>query len=131
MNKDINIPEVKDVHIAAVYVLNESFNTYEWNVYLINNQSHPIETVLVVSKGANQGVATSVLRKQIKVLPAKSFVKLEYLHDDMLSIENQFLVSFFVDQTLFDKSFIFVPNSISQKNCVNLPVIPEKGILAI
>lgn len=130
MKKDIIIPTVNDIHIAAVYVLNESFNTYEWNVYLINNQSTAIETVLVVSKGAKEGTTTSVLRKQIKVIPAKSFVKLEYLHDDLLSVENRFLVSFFQDNQLFDKTFIFSKGSIHKNACIKLPIIPEKGVLA-
>ena len=130
MKKDIQFPKVLDVYVAAVYVLNESFNTYEWNIYLINNFSTAIETVLVVSKGGDTTKSTSVLRKQIKVLPAKSFVKLEYLHDDLLSVENRFLVSYFIDHQLFDKSYSFAPNSISQKNSVDIPIIPEKGILA-
>lgn len=130
MKKDIHIPKVIEVFVAAVYVFNESFKTYEWNVYLINNQSIPLETVLVVSKGAKKGTSTSVLRKQIKVLPAKSFVKLEYLHEDLRSIENRFLVSFFQGNQLFDKTFCFPAGSIKESDCVQLPQVPEKGILA-
>lgn len=130
MKKDIVIPLVTEIYVAAVYVHNESFNTYEWNAYLINNQPNAIETVLVVSKGAKNGATTSVLRKQIKVLPAKSFVKLEYLHEDLLSIENRFLVSYFQDNQLFDITFEFKAGSIHKNKCINLPVIPEKGVLA-
>lgn len=130
MKKDIQFPKVLKVYVAAVYVLNESFNTYEWNIYLINDCSTAIETVLVVSKGGDDKKLTSVLRKQIKVLPAKSFVKLEYLHEDLVEIENRFLVSFFVGNQLLDKNFCFAPKSISKKKCINLPIIPEKGILA-
>lgn len=129
MKKDITIPEVTEVYVAAIYVHNESFDTYEWNVYLINNHQEPIETVLVVSKGAQQK-NTSVLRKSIAHLPAKSFAKLEYLHDDLLAIENRFMVTFFKDAKLFDKTFVFPSKSIKTSKIKPLPVVPEKGILA-
>ncbi|MCH8535256.1 MAG: hypothetical protein LAT51_09325 [Flavobacteriaceae bacterium] len=129
MKKDITIPEVTEVYVAAIYVHNESFDTYEWNVYLINNHQEPIETVLVVSKGAQQKT-TSVLRKSIAHLPAKSFAKLEYLHDDLLAIENRFMVTFFKDAKLFDKTFVFPSKSIKTSKIKPLPVVPEKGILA-
>lgn len=130
MKKDIQIPEVKDVHVAAIFVHNETLNSYEWNIYLLNNQPLPIETVLIVSKGNDQHIRTSVLRKQVKVVPAKSFVKIEYLHDDLLSIENKFMVSYFCEGRLYDKSFIFPAKSIDLKNTEQLPLISEKGVLA-
>ena len=37
MRKDIDIPEVKDVYIAAVFELNEDYNTHDWNIYIIND----------------------------------------------------------------------------------------------
>lgn len=129
MKKDITIPEVTEVYVAAIYVHNESFDTYEWNVYLINNHQEPIETVLVVSKGAQQK-NTSVLRKSIAHLPAKSFAKLEYLHDDLLAIENRFMVTYFKDGKMYDKTFVFPSKSIKTSKIKPLPVVPEKGILA-
>lgn len=129
MKKDITIPEVVDVHVAAIYVHNESFNTHEWNVYLINNLQEAIETVLVVSKGAKQKT-TSVLRKSIAHLPAKSFAKLEFLHEDLLQIENRFMVTYFKDAKMYDKTFVFPSKSIKISKAKHLPVVPEKGILA-
>ena len=75
MKKDIAIPEVNHVHIAAVYAYNPDFKTKEWNVYLINNLEDPIEMVLVVSKGKSKTKSTSVLRKRLNLLPAKSYAK--------------------------------------------------------
>jgi len=129
MKKDITIPEVVDVHVAAIYVYNDSFNTHEWNVYLINNLQEAIETILVVSKGAKQKT-TSVLRKSIAHLPAKSFAKLEFLHEDLLQIENRFMVTYFKDGKMYDKTFVFPSKSIKTSRVKPLPVVPEKGILA-
>ncbi|MGA8853536.1 MAG: hypothetical protein WB492_05090, partial [Christiangramia sp.] len=79
MKKDIEIPEVKDVHVAAVKVFNEEFEAYEWNVYLINNTNAALEMVLIVSKGFDKKRETSLMRHKVEVLPAKNFAKIEYL----------------------------------------------------
>lgn len=130
MKKDIAIPEVKDVFVAAVYVHNSAFKTDEWNIYLINNLPEPIETILVVSKGEGKQQITSVLRKRLDVLPAKSYAKLEFIQDDVLALENIFQISFFLGNQLLDKTFIFKPNQINQKNLESLPLLKEKGVLA-
>ena len=95
MKKDIEIPEVKDVHVAAVKVFNEEFESYEWNVYLINNLNEPIEMVLIVSKGFDEKRETSLMRHKIEVLPSKNFAKIEYLQDEVLTFNNEFKVTYF------------------------------------
>ena len=50
MRKDITIPEVKEVYIAAVLEFNKKFNTTDWNAYIINNNKVPLETVIIVSQ---------------------------------------------------------------------------------
>ena len=130
MKKDPTIPKVKDVFVAAVYAYNPSFEANEWNVYLINNQHEAIETVLVVSKGKSKTKSTSVLRKKLDVLPAKSFAKLEFIQDEVLALENQFQVSFFQGNQLFDKIFVFQPKQIQVKNLTEIPLLSDKGVLA-
>ena len=130
MKKDIIIPEVNDVHVAAVLVYNTQFKVNEWNVYLINDTNASLETVLIVSKGRDKKKETSLLRHKIEKLPAKSFAKVEYLHEDVLALDNEFSVSYFQDSKMFDKIFRFAKNSIKPKLVEKLPIIPEKGILA-
>lgn len=130
MKKDIAIPEVKDVFVAAVYAYNPAFKANEWNVYLINNQHEAIETVLVVSKGKSKTKSTSVLRKKLDVLPAKSYAKLEFIQDEVLALENQFQVSFFQGNQLLDKIFTFKPKQIHEKNLTEVPLLSDKGVLA-
>lgn len=130
MRKDIEIPEVKDVHVAAVKVLNKEFNTYEWNVYLINDTNDPLERVLIVSKGFDTKRETSLLRHKIEVLPAKNFAKVEYLQEEVLQLNNEFKITFFKGSQMMEKTFLFRPNSISESASAGIPVIPEKGILA-
>ncbi len=130
MKKDIEIPEVKDVHIAAVKVFNEEFESYEWNVYLINNSNEPIEMVLIVSKGFDKKRETSLMRHKIEVLPSKNFAKIEYLQDEVLTLNNEFKVTYFVGNKMMEKTFLFKSNSIKESVAKKVPVIPERGILA-
>jgi len=130
LKKDIEIPEVKDVHVAAVKVLNEEFQAMEWNVYLINDSGEEIEMVLIVSKGHDKKKETSLMRHKIEKLPSRNFAKIEYLQDDVLALNNEFKVSYFKGSKMFDKTFVFPKNTIRESALKEIPVIPEKGILA-
>jgi len=130
LKKDINIPEVKDVHVAAVNVFNKEFEAYEWNVYLINDTKEPIEIVLIVSRGYDKKRETSLMRHKIEVLPSKNFAKIEYIQDEVLQLNNEFKVTYFKGSEMMEKTFLFKQNSIKEDLAVKIPVIPEKGILA-
>lgn len=130
MRKDIEIPEVEEVYLAAVYVFNEQFEAYEWNVYLINASTEALEMALIVSRGYLKKKETSTMRHKIEVLPAKNFAKVEFLQDDVLKLNNEFRITFFQNNKMYEKTFIFKPNTIKEDAQVEIPVIPEKGILA-
>lgn len=130
MKKDIEIPQVRNVHVAAVKVYNEQFEAYEWNAYLINNTNKALEMVLIVSRGYDKKRKTSLMRHKIQVLPAKNFAKIEFLQEDVLQLNNEFKVTYFDDSTMMEKNFIFKPNTIRESALEKIPVIPEKGILA-
>lgn len=130
MRKDIDIPEVTDVHVAAVREFSEEHRIGDWNAYLINAKDKPIETVLIVSKGFKGTKATSVLRHKLENLPAKSYAKIEFMEDKVLALNNEFWVTFFIDGVLYDRGFLFEEGSISEKCLVDLPVIKDDGILA-
>ncbi|MDG1384762.1 MAG: hypothetical protein P8P50_04405 [Flavobacteriaceae bacterium] len=129
MKKDIHIPEVKDVYIAVVHEYNETYKVYDWNAYIINDKSVALDLVIIVTKGYSEAKKTATFRKKIDVLPAKSFAKIEMLLENVLSINNRFNVSFFEDNTLFEKSFEFRKNTINEKALQNIPLINIKGVL--
>ena len=129
MKKDIHIPEVKDVYIAVVHEYNETYRVYDWNAYIINDKSVALDMVIIVTKGYSEAKKTATFRKKIDVLPAKSFAKIEMLLENVLSINNRFNVSFFEDNTLFEKSFEFRKNTINEKALQNIPLINTKGVL--
>ena len=130
MKKDIQIPKVKDVHIAIVYEYNDLFKTNDWNVYIINNKNTDLEMVVIVSQGFSETKTTSVLRKKISVLPANSFAKIEFIQPDLFKLNNRFQISFFEENTLYEKTVTFKKNSIEKGLLRMIPEIKKRGILA-
>ncbi len=131
MKKDIEIPEVENVHVAAIREKHPEYHTMDWNAYIINNREIPLEMVLIVSKGSGKNSVTAVMRHSIKVLPAKSFAKIEFLQEEVLRLANQFAVTFFAEGKMFEKTFVFPENVIKEGEVKELPVTDQKGILAI
>ncbi|HBR55014.1 MAG TPA: hypothetical protein DEA82_12850 [Flavobacteriaceae bacterium] len=130
MRKDIDIPEVKNIYVAAVYELNEDYNTYDWNIYLINDGQTPIETVLMVAQGYDEKDMTAPMRKTIQMVPTKGYAKLEYIDESVFKLDNFFTVTYFLDERLYDKRFELPRFSITEDNAVLLPVMGVKGVLA-
>lgn len=130
MKKDIQIPPVTGVFIAAVREENKDFRSMDWNAYLINDKNVPLEMVLIVARGYDEKDTTSTMRHTIKVLPAKSFAKIEFMEDTVLRLNNEFLVTYFEENTMFEKKFLFPKNSIKVSAVMDVPVLNKKGILA-
>ena len=130
MKRDIDIPEVENVYVAAVKVYNESFKVEEWNAYLINDRDEAIEMALIVSKGYDEKKQTSVIRHKLEKLPSKSFAKIEFIQEEVLALNNQFQVTFFADGKMFEKKYLFRKNSVNEKALREIPIIPNKGVLA-
>ncbi len=130
MKKDINIPEVENVYVAAVKVYNEAFKVDEWNAYLINDKDEAIEMALIVSKGYDDEKETSTIRHKLEKLPPKSFAKIEFIQEEVLELNNQFQVSFFAEGKMYEKKYLFRKNSVNEKALREIPIIPNKGVLA-
>ena len=129
MQKDIEIPEVEEVFIAAVREKHPEYGSLDWNAYLINNRKEALETVLIVSRGYEGGKETSTMRHSISKLPPQSFAKVEFLQEDVLQLNNEFSVSFFAEGKMFHKKFIFKKNSINENALQDLPVMQKRGVL--
>jgi len=130
MKKDIEIPIVKNVSVAVIHEWNDEYLSRDWNVYIINNQLNPIEMVLVVSKGFDGNKKTSTMRHGIGVVGAKSFEKIEMLQEDLFALNNEFYVTFFTDDKLYEKRFLFEKNTVNKSNLSTIDIIEKDGILA-
>ncbi|WP_273568441.1 hypothetical protein [Maribacter halichondriae] len=130
MKKDIEIPIAKDVHIAIVQEWSDDFLSKDWNAYVLNNRPDLIEMVIVVSKGFDEDKKTSTMRHGIGVVGAKSFEKIELLQEEVLTLNNEFFLTFFADGKLYEKRFVFEKNTVMEQNLVHLPLIEKEGVMA-
>ncbi len=129
MKKDIEIPESKDIHLAIVLEEHPEYHTKDWNAYIINDSDSAIEMVIIVSKGFSENKITSEFRHQVKLLPSESFAKIEFIEDKLLDINNQFAVTYFKDNKLFEKTFLFKAKTVNESNLQEIPVMILKGVL--
>ncbi|GAA4241932.1 MULTISPECIES: hypothetical protein [Winogradskyella] len=129
MKKDITIPEVKDVHVAVVREQHIEYKTQDWNAYIINNSDDDLETVLIVTRGYNDKKITPVMRHTIAKLPARSYAKIEYLQEKVLELNNEFKITFFEGNQMFDKTYLFRKNTINEKALQTIPLMQLRGVL--
>lgn len=130
MRKDINIPQVENVHIVVVKEWDEELTGQYWNVYVVNDREEEISMVLVISRGNNDDRKTSTLRQNLGDIQPQNSAKVEFIADEVLEFTNEYLITFFAGNTLFERKFIFEANSISEENVTKIPVITSEGIIA-
>ena len=137
MKKDITIPEVENVFVAAVqsreFGRSDDFMEKVWNVYLINDSDFQLDAVMVVSKafGTLDGEMkkTSLLRHAYVEIHPVSLVKIEMVEKSVLALNNEFMVTFFIGNTLFDRKFFFKANYINEKNVEEVPILFVDGVI--
>lgn len=133
MKKDIIIPVVENVFMAAVQEWSDDFMEKVWYAYLVNDSDFDIESVMVVSKafGTIDGEMkkTSLLRHAFVHVPSVSVVKVEMIEKSVLSLNNEFMVTYFIEGTLYDKKFIFKANSINETDTEEVPILFVEGVI--
>lgn len=130
MRKDIEIPQTKNVHIVAVKEWDKEFLGEHWNIYVVNNRNDEISTVLVISRGKSEDRKTSTLRHGLGDIQPKTAAKVEFIPTKVLGFTNEYLLTYFAENKLFERKFIFEPNSISDENVTEIPILESVGILA-
>ena len=130
MKKDIKIPIVENVQIVATKEWDKDFLAQNWNVYVINNRKDRIESVLVLSRGESKNKKTSTLRHSLGDLPPHTGKKVEFIAEEVFSFTNEYIVTFFAEGKLFDRTFIFEPQSISEENVVFIDLMGQDCVLA-
>ena len=133
MKKDIIIPTVENVFLAAVQEWSDDFMEKVWYVYLVNDSDFQLDGVMVVSKafGTIDGEMkkTSLLRHAFVEIPPVSVVKVEMVEKSILVLNNEFMVTFFIGNTLYDKKYIFKANSIKENNVEEVPILFVDGVI--
>lgn len=132
MKKDIDIPEVKNVTLAVVREKN-ILNQDEWKVFIINNNTHPIENTLVASQGYGEKEGeqqrTSTLRHFLETVPAEGFAIVEPIDPGLFHLNNEYWVSYYVGTQIYDRRFVFVPDSVCEENLTFIKQLGMEGVL--
>ena len=133
MRKDINFHPVTGVKLAIAK--EENNGNEEWGVYIINQNMIELNTLMITSKGygsiAGKKKETSVLRHLIQELGAQCTAKVEPIDPDLFALNNEFWVSYFILDQVFDKKFIFVKGSMHHENISYIPEIDLYGVVHI
>jgi len=133
MKSDIIIPQVENVFLAAVQEWSDDFMEKVWYVYLVNDSDFDLDSVMVVSKafGTLDGEMkkTSLLRHAFPNVPAVSVVKIEMVETSVLRLNNEFMVTYFIGSTLYDKKFIFRAQTITPDYVEEVPILFVDGVI--
>jgi hypothetical protein len=105
-----------------------------WQVYLLNQNSFPLENVIVNANGYGQQedgekVRTSTLRYLFEEVPPHTAVPIEPIDSSLFHLNNQYWVSYYRGAQVFDKRFIFVPDSIVADNFIHIALLDKAGVL--
>ena len=129
-----DLPEniVKDVAIAVALV-GETPEVGSWTVYLVNLKDEPIINVMITSKGYGEidgkQVKTSLLRHSIGDLAATSYKSIEAIDPAIFGLTNEYWLSYYIGGEIYDKKFIFLPESIVDTNFIKIPILNKPGVM--
>lgn len=126
MKKDIQMPKVTGVKLCIGKSTNE-LGESEWHVYLINKNLIELTNVMIVSKGYEStdkdARKTSTLRHMIEQVDGQTVAKVESISPEVFSFYNEFWISYYIVNEVFDKKFIIEPFQE-----FDLEEIPEIGL---
>ena len=132
MIKDLPQNIVENIAVA-VALEKESAESKIWYVYLINLKDQPIENILITSKGYgekdSEQVKTSTLRHMMPIIEGNSTALIEPIDEQTFGLNNEYWVSYYIGSDIYDKKFIFVPESIVEGNFIKLPVLNKVGVM--
>ncbi len=133
MRKDIIIPEVENVYIVAIKEWNEDFGENSWYAYILNNSSEKLEMAMVVSHASgiinNEERKTGNFRHMFNEVLPETAVKVELLENNVLQLNNYFMLTYFQNGKLYEKNFTFEANSIKDDNTTELQSINRIGVI--
>ncbi len=134
MKKDLPDNTVQDIAIA-VALERENVESRIWYVYLINLKKVAIDNVLITSRGYGEKngeqVKTSTLRHMFPVVLSGASVLIEPIDQETFGLTNEYWLSYYIDGNIFDKKFIFLPESIIEANFIKLPVLNKPGVMIL
>lgn len=134
MREELMGPKVENVKMVVVPETNEE-GAVQHYVYLLSLREDIMEGIIITSKGYGENVntgetvKTSMLRHSLEVLLPNEAAKIEPIMEELFGITNEYWISFWADDVMYDKKFIFLPETINEKNYTEIPEMGKKGIV--
>ena len=129
MKKDIEIPKPEGLFLVTVRVFHEELGEYVWDVFLLNAGRNTMETIMIVLRGYTADKKTSVMRRRLEELTPGSFARLEFLREELLDFQNEYLVTWFEGNVMYEKNFLLGPGEIREDQLSFIEQIGSEGIL--
>jgi hypothetical protein len=131
MKKDIVVPEASGVGIAMVPDMDDKKQRI-WSAYLVNQRESTLYNVFiqVSAKGEVRGEEqkTASVRFYVESLEPKKAKKIEVVLHQATKLANQYWISFFDNEVLYDKKVVFAPGSITGANLAMLEVLNLRAV---
>ena len=128
-----DIPQLTVENVIVAVISEEEEGEHVWNVYIINLYDKEISGVIVSSVGYGQfdgrEVKTSTLRHLIGDIASNDYGKIEPIIEDLFGLSNEFWVSFHLNGHMYDKKYIFLPETIREQYFTIVPVINKTGVM--
>lgn len=139
MKKDITFRPVVGVSVAVTPDKQAATATAEapgWQVFLVNDNDQPLQNVIVSSNGhgtdaQGEAIRTSTLRHALPEVPPHAAAPIEALDSALFPLHNQYWVSYYIDGQVYDRKFVFAPDSISFEQLKPISLLIPQGILAV
>lgn len=62
-------------------------------------------------------------------VPAVSVQKVELIEQSVLQLNNEFMLTYFIENTLYDKKFTFRKNTINEHATEEVPILFVNGVM--
>lgn len=134
MKEELKGPKVEGISVAVAFETAETGDRI-YNVYLLNKTNQELENVLVSSKGygvnavSNENIQTSVLRHSLGNVAAHSAQKIEPIMEQVFGLSNEYWVSYWIGAKMYDKKFVFLAETITENNTIELPILAVQGVM--
>lgn len=131
MKRDIPIREVTEVGLALIPEADDSGSEL-WVAHIVNLKDHPLKSVLVSVQGTGEidgnTKKTASVRYFIEKIDALDSHKVEVMLPEIMTIANQFWISFSHDNYLYDKKFIVPSDAPEEMELIGIPVLHCQGL---
>ncbi len=136
MLRDMTNLKMTDFSVAMIPIdPNVYAQPWSWDCYLINFKNEPVNDVLITTKGYGQSEdgekRSSTLRYYYNQIGPMEAVLVEIINPELVSLTNEFWVSFSYGGHMYDQKFLFVEGSLESAYLTMVPIVNKHGVMIV